>query len=125
MCILKDVNMMSLSDDTNNSHLAVDGGDVKSNLPFEGNDNQAFHNANGQAHLTPNGADKTVSEGSPSPAWLSKDHNPPGPSKVKLPPVTVPVNTKRKHKRITNKNLNKQGSRGKLSTAIEPLQEEA
>lgn len=100
--------MMSLSDDTTN---------VKPGLASEEN---VHHGSNEEATVKPNG---TYSEPRcPSPAWLSREPSQ-GSAKIKLPPVTIPVNKKRKHQRVTNKNP-KQNSRGKLNTAIEPLQEE-
>lgn len=119
LCIFKDVNMMSLSDDTTNSQLAVDGDNVKSSPPSEEN---AHHESNEQADVKPSGTCKTASDQSPSPAWLSKEPSR-WPAKVKLPPVTVPANKKRKQKRVPNKNP-RENSKGKLNIAIEPLQEE-
>lgn len=96
--------MMSVSDDASNRKLATGSGNSKSKLLPKENGNDASQNANDRAPV-------------------SKTEHDPGPKRIKLPPVTVPENAKRKQKRITNKNL-KQGSKGKLNTAIEPLQEE-
>lgn len=116
--------MMSISEDTSNSQSAVEGVNVKSSLPSEENPRRAHQDTNGQADVTPNGTIKTTNGHGLSPAWLSMEHNQ-GPTKVKLPPVTVPGNKKRKPKRVTNKTP-RQSSKGKLhvNTSIEPLQEE-
>ena len=123
MCILKDVNMMSVSDDASNRKLATGSGNSKSKLLPKENGNDASQNVNDRVPVSTDGANKGLSMENSSPAWLSKTEHDPGPKRIKLPPVTVPENAKRKQKRITNKNLN-QGSKGKLNTAIEPLQEE-
>ncbi|XP_022779945.1 adhesion G protein-coupled receptor L4-like [Stylophora pistillata] len=120
--MLSDVNMMSVSDDANNGNLATGSGRVKSNLALEENGSKASQNVNDQAPVTSSCASKTLSVESSSPAWLSKKHDP-GPKRIKLPPVTVPETAKRNHKRIKDKNF-KQKSKGKLNSAIEPLQEE-
>lgn len=120
---LSDVNMMSVSDDASNRKLATGSGNSKSKLLPKENGNDASQNANDRVPVSTDGANKGLSMENSSPAWLSKTEHDPGPKRIKLPPVTVPENAKRKQKRITNKNL-KQGSKGKLNTAIEPLQEE-
>ena len=115
--------MMSVSDDASNRKLATGSGNCKSKLLPKENGNDASQNANDRVPVSTDDANKGLSMENSSPAWLSKTEHDPGPKRIKLPPVTVPENAKRKQKRITNKNL-KQGSKGKLNTAIEPLQEE-
>ena len=108
--------MMSLSDDTTNSQLALNGATVKQNVHHD--------STNGEAVVTPDGTLNTASEPRcPSPAWLSREPSQSS-AKVKLPPVTIPVNKKKKQKRDTNKNP-KHNSKGKLNVAIEPLHEES
>ena len=116
LCIFKDVNMMSLSDDPTNSNSAMDGDNIKCIPASEKN---APHESNEQADVKPSGTCPAAKE--QSPAWLSKEPTE-GSAKVKLPPMTVPAN-KRKQKRVLNKKQT-QNSKGKLNRAIEPLQEE-
>ena len=73
MCVLKDVNMMSVSDDANNGNLATGSGSVKSNLALEENGNKASQNVNDQAPVTSSCASKTLSVKSSSPAWLPRN----------------------------------------------------
>ena len=117
LCIFKDVNMMSVSDDPTNSQLAVDSDNVKCSPVSETN---APHESDKQVDVKPSGTCPTDREHCP--AWLSNEPTE-GTAKVKLPPVTIPANKKRKQKRVLNKNPT-QNSKGKLTTAIEPLQEE-
>ena len=98
--------MMSLSDDPTSRQLAVDGDNIECSPVSEKN--------------APRESDEQAREHCP--AWLSKEPTE-GSAKVKLPPVTVPANKKRKQKRVLNKNP-RQNSKGKLNAAIEPLQEE-
>ena len=107
--------MMSLSDDPTHSQLAVDSDTVKSSPASE---KKALHRIREQADAQPCGTCPTED----CPAWLSKEPTE-GSAKVKLPPVTIPANKKRKQKRVLNKNPG-QSSKGKLNTAIEPLKEE-
>ena len=116
LCIFKDVNMMSLSDDPS-SQLAVDGGNIKYSHVSE---KKAPHESDEQADAKPSGTCPTAREHCP--AWLSKEPSE-GSAKVKLPPVTVPANKKRKQKRVLNK-IPRQKSKGKLNAVVEPLQEE-
>lgn len=108
--------MMSLSDDRS-SQLAVDGDNIKYSHVSEKN---APHESDEQADTKPSGTCPTAREHCP--AWLSKEPRE-GSAKVKLPPVTVPANKKRKQKRVLNK-IPRQNSKGKLNAVIEPLQEE-
>ena len=117
LCIFKDVNMMALSDDPNSRHLVEDGDNVKCSPVSEKN---APHESDEQADAKPSGTFPTARE--QCPAWFSKEPTE-GSAKVKLPPVTVPANKKRKQKRVLNK-IPRQNSKGKLNAAIEPLQEE-
>ena len=114
LCIFKDVNMMSLSDDPINSQLAVDDDNTKCSPVSEKSAPDE------QADVNPSGTSPTAREYCP--AWLSKEPTE-GSAKVKLPPVTVAANKKRKQKRVLNKNP-RQNSKGKLNAAIEPLREE-
>lgn len=109
---LQGVNMMSVSEDTHTSELATNGVRVKSTLPPDENRNKQE-----KGDVTPN---KATSEHRAAPAWLDKETNQ-GPSKLKLPPVTVPGNKKRKGQQHRNPGQN---SKGKLNVAIEPVQEE-
>ena len=108
---------MSLSDDPTNRQLAVDGDNIECSPVSEKN---APRESDEQADVKPSGTCPTAREHCP--AWLSKEPTE-GSAKVKLPPVTVPANKKRKQKRVLNKNP-RQNSKGKLNAAIEPLQEE-
>lgn len=109
--------MMSLSEDPTNSQLAVDSDTVKCSPASE---KKALHRSREQADVQPRGACPTDKEDCP--AWLSEEPTE-GSAKVKLPPVTIPANKKRKQKRVLNKNPG-QKSKGKLNIAIEPLKEE-
>ena len=102
---------MSLSEDAYNGKLALNGGQVEPSPPPEEN-----HNTHEQTDITPS---KIANEHRAPPAWLERETSQ-GSFKVKLPPVTVPVNKKRK-KHHSNKREN---SKGKLNAAIEPVQEE-
>jgi len=103
--------MMSLSEDTHKSELATNAVQVKSSPPAEEN-----HNIHEQTDTIP---DKAANEHRALPAWLDKESNQ-RPSKVKLPPVAASANKKRKrHTKNPREN-----SKGKLNTAIEPVQEE-
>ena len=119
LCIFQDMNMMSVSDVPTNSQPAVDGDNIECNPVSEKN---APRESDEKALIKPSGPCPTAREHCP--AWLSKEPTEGSAhTKVKLPPVTVPANKRRKHKRVLNKNLG-QNSKGKLNTAIEPLQEE-
>ena len=111
------MNMMSVSDDPTYSQPAVDGDNIECSPVSEKN---APSESDEQAEVKRSGTCPTAREHCP--AWLSKEPTE-GSAKVKLPPVTVPANKRRKHKRVLNKNLT-QNRKGKLNTAIEPLQEE-
>lgn len=117
LCIFKDVKMMSHSDDPTNSQPAVDGDNIECSPVSEKN---APHESDKQADVNPSGTCPTAREHCPT--WLSKEPTE-GSAKIKLPPVTVPANKKRKQKRVLNKNP-RQNRKGKLTTVIEPLQEE-
>ena len=104
--------MMSLSEDTYNGELALNGGQVEPRPQPEEN-----HNTREQADITP--ANKAANEHQAPPAWLERQTSQ-GSFKVKLPPVTAPGNKKKKkHHRNPRQN-----SKGKLNAAIEPVQEE-
>lgn len=114
------MNMMSLSAGTTNTQFAVDGVTVKPTLAPEEN---AYHASNREAVVTPKDTHETASGPRyPPPAWLSREPSQES-GKIKLPPVTVPAKKKTKQQKVTNKTP-KHNSKGKLNTAIEPLQEE-
>ena len=99
--------MMSLSEDTQNGELAINGAHVTSTPT-----NEEKHNT---LDVKPN---KVDNEHRAPPAWLDKETKQ-GSSKLRLPPVTAQANKKRR--RHTN---SRDKSKVKLNAAIRPVQEE-